>query len=149
MKIIGHRGARGLAPENTIASLQKGLEHHVDELEFDLRVTKDKIVVLHHDAKIREANGQRHKIVESTYKELLDHKPDLATFDQVLNTIGHSVILDIEVKRGVNIDPVVMAIKKKLNDSWKPEDFLLGSKSQKTLLALQAALPDVPKVVIE
>jgi glycerophosphoryl diester phosphodiesterase len=45
----GHRGARGLAPENTIPSFRKALEIGVDTIECDLGVTKDDVVVIHHD----------------------------------------------------------------------------------------------------
>ncbi len=44
----GHRGARGLAPENTIPSFMAALEHGVDTIELDLVVSKDgKLVVSH------------------------------------------------------------------------------------------------------
>ncbi|WP_085902949.1 glycerophosphodiester phosphodiesterase [Kiloniella majae] len=46
----GHRGARGLAPENTLAGFSKALELGVTTLELDTGVTKDGIVVIHHDA---------------------------------------------------------------------------------------------------
>ena len=45
----GHRGARGLAPENTLAAFAKGLSLKVDTLETDLAVTRDGTVVLSHD----------------------------------------------------------------------------------------------------
>jgi glycerophosphoryl diester phosphodiesterase len=149
MKIIGHRGARGLAPENTIASLRKALEHHVDELEFDLRVTKDGVAVLHHDPYLTDPNGAKRAIREYTYQELRTHKKDLVTFEEVLKTIGHPVPLYIEVKRQVPVQPIVKILKQYLASGWKPAYFLLGSKSQKTLLELHAALPDIEKIVIE
>jgi glycerophosphoryl diester phosphodiesterase len=149
MKIVGHRGARGLAPENTIASLQKALEHHADQLEFDLRVTKDNVVILHHDPALRDSSGTKLRINEHTYDELLEHKPDLATFESVLTTIGHPVPLYLEVKPGVPVGPIVKILKQRLSDNWRPDYFLLGSKSQKTLLKLHAALPEIQKIVIE
>jgi glycerophosphoryl diester phosphodiesterase len=45
----GHRGARGLAPENTLPAYQRALELGVDTLECDMAVTKDGVVVIHHD----------------------------------------------------------------------------------------------------
>lgn len=149
MKIIGHRGARGLAPENTIASLRKGLEHHVDELEFDLRVTKDGVVILHHDIKLTDPNGNKHLIAECTYEELHARKKDLVTLEEALKTIGHQVPLYIEVKPGEPIKPIVTIIKSYLEKGWKTDYFVLGSKSQKTLLELHNALPGIPKIVIE
>jgi glycerophosphoryl diester phosphodiesterase len=149
MKIIGHRGARGLAPENTIAGLRKGLEHHVDMLEFDLHVTKDGTVVLHHDEDLRDPAGRRLKITDHAYAELHEHKPDLPTLEEVLETINHPVPLYIEVKRDVPVKPIVKIINKYLAKGWKTGYFLLGSKSQETLLELHAALPAIEKIVIE
>lgn len=45
----GHRGARGLLPENTLPSFAKALEIGVDTIECDMAVTKDDVVVIHHD----------------------------------------------------------------------------------------------------
>lgn len=45
----GHRGARGLAPENTLPSWRKALEIGVDTIECDMAITKDDVVVVHHD----------------------------------------------------------------------------------------------------
>jgi glycerophosphoryl diester phosphodiesterase len=45
----GHRGARGLLPENTLAGFAKALEIGVTTLETDLAVTRDGVLVLSHD----------------------------------------------------------------------------------------------------
>ena len=45
----GHRGARGLAPENTIAGFRRALQIGVTTLETDLAVTRDGVLVLSHD----------------------------------------------------------------------------------------------------
>ncbi len=146
MKIIGHRGARGLAPENTLASLLKALEHHVDMVEFDLRVTKDGIPILHHDPEITDPNGDKHVIAECNYAELKQHKKDLATLEEALTVVGKTPIY-VEVKTGVPVGPVIQSMKK----AYKvfPADLWLGSFSLEILLELQKELPDVSKVVLE
>src|SRR4029450_3232365 len=48
----GHRGARGLAPENTIASFSRALAIGVTSLELDVGMTKDGVVVVHHDERL-------------------------------------------------------------------------------------------------
>ena len=45
----GHRGARGLAPENTLDAFARGLELGVDTLEMDIMLTADDVLVVHHD----------------------------------------------------------------------------------------------------
>jgi glycerophosphoryl diester phosphodiesterase len=47
--VQGHRGARGLAPENTLPAFQKALELGVDTIECDMAITRDGVVVIHHD----------------------------------------------------------------------------------------------------
>ncbi len=49
IEIIGHRGARGIEPENTIRSFQKAIALGVDYIECDVHLTKDKHIVLIHD----------------------------------------------------------------------------------------------------
>jgi glycerophosphoryl diester phosphodiesterase len=58
----GHRGARGLAPENTLAAFERALKTGVTTLELDIGVTADGVVVISHDpwlnpAFTRDANG--------------------------------------------------------------------------------------------
>ena len=50
--IHGHRGARGLAPENTLAGFACALKVGVDVLELDLRMSGDGKIVIHHDRKL-------------------------------------------------------------------------------------------------
>ena len=45
----GHRGTRGLMPENTIASMYKAIDYDVNTVEVDVVVSKDKKVVISHD----------------------------------------------------------------------------------------------------
>jgi len=59
----GHRGARGLAPENTLAGFARALEVGVTTLELDCGVTKDGVVVVSHDRLLnpdhtRDATGK-------------------------------------------------------------------------------------------
>lgn len=48
----GHRGARGLAPENTLPAFARALEIGVSTLELDVGVTRDGVVVVHHDLRL-------------------------------------------------------------------------------------------------
>jgi len=61
--VQGHRGARGLAPENTMAAFRKAIELGVSTLETDVAVTRDNVVVISHDPElnpviVRDADGQ-------------------------------------------------------------------------------------------
>lgn len=59
----GHRGARGLAPENTLAAFERGLAAGVTTLEMDAAITADGVVVVSHDPALnpaitRDASGR-------------------------------------------------------------------------------------------
>ncbi|MFY9317791.1 MAG: glycerophosphodiester phosphodiesterase [Burkholderiales bacterium] len=59
----GHRGARGLLPENTLPSFERALELGVTTLELDIAVTRDGVLVIHHDRTLnpditRDASGR-------------------------------------------------------------------------------------------
>ena len=59
----GHRGARGLAPENTLPAFERALELGVTTLELDVGITRDGVVVIHHDPALnpdttRDASGE-------------------------------------------------------------------------------------------
>ena len=81
--VQGHRGARGLAPENTLQAFQKALELGVNTLELDLAVTKDKHLVVSHEPwmnadicfdeggeKIEKAQEKAFNIYNMTYEEV-------------------------------------------------------------------------------
>lgn len=149
MKIIAHRGAKDLAPENTAASLKKALEFEVDGIEFDLRVTKDGVVIVHHDRTLIDPAGNRLSIANTTFASLRSHKPDLATFEEALVAINKAVPMYIEVKPDVPVEPIIKIIKHCLATTHKPRHFLLGSFNQRILVELHEALPKIPKFVIE
>jgi glycerophosphoryl diester phosphodiesterase len=50
--VIAHRGGAALRPENTIAAFQHALKLGVQVIEFDMNVTADRVVVIHHDSTV-------------------------------------------------------------------------------------------------
>jgi glycerophosphoryl diester phosphodiesterase len=91
-ELSGHRGARGLCPENTLPAFSKALSIGVSTLEMDSAVTKDGVVVISHDlfldAKITRGRdgkwieGGRRLIKELTLRELQEYdvgriRPDI------------------------------------------------------------------------
>jgi len=149
MLIIGHRGAKGLAPENTIASFKKALDHHVDEIELDVRLSRDGQVVVHHDSFVTDPSGNQLEISTHTLQELRRHKPDLTTLQEAITAIDRRVPVMIEVKPGVPTAPVVKIIKVFLGKGWQTKDFGLGSRSMPILEELRAQLPEIEIMVIE
>lgn len=145
MKIIAHRGARGLAPENTISAIKEGMRHHPDMVEIDIRVTKDGVCVLHHDPTLEDGTT----IADATFQELQARKADLATLDEAIQTVNRKVPMYIEVKPRVPTGQIVKLLRSYLDKGWQPEDLWLASFSHKTLRKLRQGLPELPVIVIE
>ena len=92
LDIQGHRGCRGLLPENTIPAFKHALDLGVDTLELDVVVTKDKVVVVSHEPFLnheicRTATGEQ--ITESQEKDFNIYElnfEDLIKYDCGLNS---------------------------------------------------------------
>jgi glycerophosphoryl diester phosphodiesterase len=68
--VIGHRGNRAHAPENTLEALQQAVGLGVDALEFDLRVSEDEALVVFHDATVDRTTNGRGAVGRHTLREL-------------------------------------------------------------------------------
>lgn len=93
MSLISHRGAKGLAPENTIASITAAASLGVPYIEFDIQHTIDNRLVLFHNDKTPSGKV----INETTFTDIQSEYPDLAELAQALKACGSSTPL-VEIK---------------------------------------------------
>ena len=56
--VIAHRGASGERPETTLGAFERAVELHADMIETDLHLTRDGVVVIHHDASLARLGGR-------------------------------------------------------------------------------------------
>jgi glycerophosphoryl diester phosphodiesterase len=69
-KIIAHKGASGIAPENTLASFQAALDIGVDIIELDVRQTKDEEIIVFHDQFLDRTTNGMGNVHEYTLEQL-------------------------------------------------------------------------------
>lgn len=128
MEIIAHRGASGLALENTIGSFKKAQELGVKMLEADLRLTKDKKIVVIHDYSLKRTHSINAKIKNLTLNELKllsgrkDKNQEVPALSELLRTINTPINLDIKVS-GMEkslIRELTNFLPKVLICSWNP-----------------------------
>jgi glycerophosphoryl diester phosphodiesterase len=149
MKVIGHRGAAGLAPENTIAAIQAGLAASVDGIECDVRLTSDGVFVLSHDEDLFRTCNDPRKIAELTLKEIqkvrtANGEHGLPTLEAVLEIIG-TTPLYIEAKDTGWAD----ALSRFLKHHPKKKQCRIISFNHRELFAFTERLADVPVYAIE
>lgn len=102
--LVGHRGHRlrrlkyrTTEVENTMAAFRRAWAAGCDGLELDVRLSRDGVLVVHHDAWLRTAKG-RWAIARTPWRELRGRAAHLTTLPAVLRQFGARCWLDIEVK---------------------------------------------------
>lgn len=68
--ILGHRGASARAPENTLVAFSLAMNNGADGIEFDVRLSRDQVAVVIHDATLKRTAGIDRKVSELTAAEL-------------------------------------------------------------------------------
>src|SRR5207253_1967579 len=69
-QVFAHRGGAALRPENTIAAFDHGLSLGADGLELDVHLSRDGVVVVHHDATLERTTNRRGPVAALTADEL-------------------------------------------------------------------------------
>ena len=70
LRVIGHRGAAGHAPENTLAAIRRGLALGADGVECDVHMSRDGEIVVIHDATLERTTDGRGRVSDHTLDEL-------------------------------------------------------------------------------
>ncbi len=108
-RIVGHRGAMSVAPQNTRAAFDLALEHGVWGLECDVQLSADGVPVIFHDPVVTTVGHTCIQIPDLTLEELKrfdwgDRRSaryrdePLLTLDELLEAYGHRTALLIEIK---------------------------------------------------
>lgn len=149
MLTIGHRGAKGYAAENTLASFQKALELGVDMIELDVhRCASGEIVVIHDETidRTTSGNGLVSELSLSQLKMVsIDVEHYIPTLPEVLDLINRKCVVNIELK-GENtakstLDIISLYIVEK---NWQPTDFIISSFDWLALEEVHHQNPNLP-----
>jgi len=115
--IIGHRGCAGLEPENTIRAFKKAIKIGVDFIEFDVRMTKDKQLVVIHDNKVDRTTNGKGYVKDFTLEEIrkLDagKSEKMPTFKEVIDLLkNQEPRMAIEIKEPETLNKILEIIQK-------------------------------------
>jgi glycerophosphoryl diester phosphodiesterase len=130
--IIGHRGACGYVPENTLSSFAKAIECNVDVIELDVRRCASGELVVFHDAKVDRITDGYGLVATKTIHELKQltvlGTECISTLEEVLDFIDHRVKVYIELKDFGVIEDVLVIIDFYIqHKQWNYGDFLIAS----------------------
>lgn len=146
MMIIGHRGAAELAPENTLKSIQAGLDSKVDMIEIDIAICKTgEIMVIHDDTVNRCTNGTGYICdLEFNYLRTLDAGEGeiIPTLQEVIDLIDGRIPLNIEIKGKGSSHEVAKILKNEIKNKGRYLDnFIVSSFDHIELVCFNKLYP--------
>jgi glycerophosphoryl diester phosphodiesterase len=133
--LLGHRGARREAAENTLAAFEIALQHGCDGFEFDVRRTLDQRSLICHDPRLRTLEVARH-----THSDLLRREPSVCCLEDVLASFAARAYLNIELKVPGLEQPVIDALRQ----NPPQRGYAVSSFASEVVLALRNADPQMP-----
>lgn len=145
---IGHRGACGYEPENTLRSCRKALGLNVNMIECDVQACKGGEVVVIHDRILDETTNGKGYIVEKYFEELLTldagKGEKIPTLEELLDLIDRRVRVNIDLK-AERISKAVSDILEKYvrKHNWSYDHFLISSLNHYELLEFSKLNPNV------
>ena len=156
MHIIGHRGARGEAPENTLGGFLYALNRGVRHFELDIQLAADGVPVVIHDRSTTRTTQQRRAVALTSSKALatmnaaspatwptVEPVPSLL---EVLPLLDQSDTVQLELKRDLPIRQVLLL--RALRELLRERDtarYTITSFDTTTLLLARAMLPELPR----
>lgn len=102
--IYAHRGNTGRFPENSLESLVDASEVGSHVLETDLRLTRDRVLVLFHDSTLQRMTGRQGRVEDHTFAELQEMRVRqggveavIPSFESVVEALGNARF-NVEIK---------------------------------------------------
>ena len=153
--VTGHRGAAGLAPENTLSAIRKGISLGVDRIEIDVQQTLDGVVIVMHDETVDRTTNGSGAVKQLTYEAIkqldADEKFDpefkgekVPSLEEALQTVNGQCDLVIEIKKGNDyypeiIEHTIALIKKYDATEW----CIVHSFNLNALIEVHQQLPEL------
>ncbi|MEX0921512.1 MAG: glycerophosphodiester phosphodiesterase [Tistlia sp.] len=159
-RVIGHRGAASHAPENTLAGLRKAAELGAPWVEFDVRLTADKVAILHHDDSLKRTAGRNRAAAAMRYAEIAELEagawfgesfrgeaiPSLTASIALLGELGLGANIEIKPAAGQEAETARIALEI-MRAEW-PQSLpppLITSFKPQSLQAAQESAPEIPR----
>lgn len=141
LMIVGHRGASGHAPENTLPAFQKAIELRADAVELDIHSDKHGIPVVVHDGNLKRTANRDVAVASLSAQELAEYS--IPTYEQVLETAKDKLIVFTELK-GDSEDAIADIITRKVaEEGWTYEQLPVIGFDHEQLRRVKARNPDI------
>lgn len=135
---IGHRGAKGYEPENTLIAFEKAINLGVDGIELDVHLSSDKELIVIHDETVDRTTNGKGEVNQLSLKELKALKIEITekipTLTEVLDLVNQRCFINIELKGIGTAQPVLQLISHYTSEkNWDYNSFIISSFDWKML----------------
>jgi glycerophosphoryl diester phosphodiesterase len=152
MIIIGHRGACGYEPENTLRSFQRALDLGVAMVELDVYACKTGQLVITHDDDVSITTDGVGSVTDMSFDALRALKVNsigqIPTLDEVIELVARRIPINIELKGPCTARPVAELIKEYREIGWSSSDFVVSSFDHQQVGEFKKLCPDVKAGVL-
>lgn len=135
---IGHRGAKGYEPENTLIAFEKAINLGVDGIELDVHLSSDNELIVIHDETVDRTTNGKGEVNQLSLKELKALKIEITekipTLNEVLDVVNKRCFINIELKGIGTAQPVIQLITHYISEkNWDYNNFIISSFDWKML----------------
>jgi glycerophosphoryl diester phosphodiesterase len=155
MKFYAHRGASADFPEHTMAAYLGAIEQGALGFECDIRITKDEIPILWHDANMKKEANSAAIIANKTYAQIKEIYPAVMTLNELLDlALTHKKSLALETKHpvpsGNRVEELVVAELENRKDAIKKSgiDVAIMSFSWFAIEKIKKMNPEIKTVML-
>lgn len=155
-KFCAHRGVSKLMPENALPSFAAAYALGADEIEFDIRLTKDERLIVSHDNHLERISDGKGLLSEYTLSELKEvnigvHKDWVVPFctpEEVFALFANSMIFNIHIKEHGEEGYLIQELLK-LVKSHQADKSVYFSGSPSELEWMKRVAPDIQRTAIQ
>lgn len=148
MLIIGHRGSPDTQQENSVASLRDAMNADADMIEFDVRLTRDRVPVLSHNLLLHGTRKRelalirRYTLAELEQRTSASGHP-ITTLDRALKECFGKIYLNIELKEVTAVGPTIEVISQYAKQKRDWDSILISSFKPLALRSVRRLVPHV------
>ncbi len=155
--ILGHRGAKNYAPENTLAAFNLALDQGADGVELDAKLSADGTVVVHHDATLDRTTNGKGRLARFSFAALREldagsffseafRGEKIPSLEEVFESIGRRAVINVELTNySTPHDSLVEKVCELVRRHGLQKSVIFSSFNAGNLKKAARLLPEVPR----
>lgn len=156
-KVCAHRGLSGLVPENTLVAFSSALALGADEIEFDIRLTKDNEMIVCHDGTVDRVSDDSGNVSDFTFEKIRNLNAGeymgwenvlFPTPEEIFKLLGNQIIMNIHVYETGHEGYVVKELQKLINKYNISSTVYFAAQEKEMAWCLKLA-PEIDRCMLE